>query len=85
MRQCPKYREKAQAHLQLNLATKRMVKMFPPSFVERDHPLPMREDKDGVAIPPERPLRVEDVMAELNQSLEIQGMQLQGKVPVASD
>jgi hypothetical protein len=48
-----------------------MVKMFPPRFVEKDHPLPMREDKDGVAIPPERPLRVEDVMAELNQSLEI--------------
>ena len=45
----------------------------------------MREDKDGVAIPPERPLRVEDVMAELNRSLEIQGMQLQGRVPVASD
>ena len=59
--------------------------MFPPRFVERDHPLPMREDKDGVAIPPERPLTVEGVMAELNQSLEIQGMQLHGKVPVATD
>ena len=42
---------------------KRIVKIFPPRFVERDHPLPMREDKDGVAIPPEKPLIVEDFMA----------------------